>query len=357
MLDETLLFHGEVAAPEDFLKDDAMQHSEIEAAFIPAQWVEKNLTTGFITYPKRNQQLQGTCTCYSIAKALSIDELSENGNWRELSPHSLYPYFVQPGGGANSLVAAQAACKQGMTLEQLFPTDGLNELQVESSTGYAKDAKQVAVIYAPQNIVQCASDFETIASILSFYQSQGIKKGVLVTVVGCNNSTWYNMMPVPPADPSQGVTGNWYHKIIVTDFGLINGKKVLAFDNSWGELPGNKGQQFLTEEYQVAMYGAFYTLNQPDDWMTSDAAKAITKPVYNWSVDLHTGSNGPDVLALQKALQCIGMFPVSSVVAPTGAFFGITKQAVLTFQASFGLSQTGIVDEETRIALNNIFKA
>ena len=364
MKDETLLKHGERALPHEFLKEDASLHLEIAgtAAFPPAVWTEKNPKGGFVTFPKRNQGEQDTCTVYALAKALSIDEQSENGEYRELSPRSIYPYFFIPGGGANSLLEAQAVCKQGMTLEYLLPTDGLTEEQAESANGYAPDAKIIATVYAPKQIVQPATDFETIASILQTYQKLGINKGIMVTVMGTNNATWYNEMPVPPSSMPDATTGLdssgrevWYHKIIITDFGTIGGQKVLAYDNSWGTLPGIGGQQFLTENYQPFMYGGLYTLNQEDNWMTGSAAAAVTKPTHMWSTPIGPGSAGPDVLALQQALQSLGMFPVSSVVAPTGTYAGITKAGVVEFQASFGLPQTGLVDALTIAELNKIF--
>ena len=366
MKDETLLHHGENARPSDFLKEDAALHAEIAgaAAFPPATWVEKNPSGGFVTYPKRNQETQDTCTAYALAKALSIDEQAENGEWRELSPHSIYPYYVVPGGGTDSLAQAQGATKQGMTLEYLFPTDGLTEAQVESAAGYAPDAKVIATVYAPKQIIQNPTDFETIASILQTYQALGINKGVMITVMGTNNGTWYNEMPTPPSsqpDPTTGLDSSgklvWYHKVIVTDFGLINDQKYLAIDNSWGLSAGLEGQQFLGESYVPFMYGGMYTLNQPDDWMTSSAAASVTKPTYVWTVPLGPGSSGPDVLALQQALQSLGMFPVSSVVAPTGSYAGITKAGVVEFQGSFGLPQSGLVDVATIAELNKIFGA
>ncbi len=350
MIDESIFGKGATDVAADYLRPEAPQHIEISGAFQPAVWVEKK-PEDFITYPKRNQNGQSTCSMYTLAKLLAIDELSENGQWRELSPRSVYPYVVIPGGGSNSLEGARLSCKQGMTLEFLLPTDGLTEDQVQKADGYNKDAKQVAFVYAPQSVMECTVDFETIASILQGFAQQGIKKGVGVTVIGSNNGTWLSLYPKPPIPGSV----LWYHKVTVTDFGLINGKKYLSIDNSWGTTPGRAGQQFLGEEYQPSMYGGIYTLNQPDDWQTYGISHA-EKPSHQWSVTLAVGSSGPDVTALQQALQSLGMFPVSSVVKPTGAFYGVTRQSLMTFQASFGIPVTGIVDEVTRIMLNGIFK-
>lgn len=355
MIDETTFGKGAADKPSDFLKPEAPLHAEVAGAYQPTVWAEKDPAAGFTTYPKRNQGIKSDCTCYAGAKALSIDELGENGQYREFSPDSVYPYVVVPGGGANSLDVIKFIDSNGMTLEALYPSDSLTEAQasnpaVINSNIVAKDAKQVALIYRPSSYVECATDFDTIAGILHNYQVQGIKKGVMITIVGQNNGTWASTMPQVPSKASTSAL--WYHRIVVTDFGLIKGQKVLAFDNSWGDQVGNKGQQFLTEAYMPFMYGGIYTINQPD---VADL-DPMAKPSHVWTAPLTVGDSGNDVLMLQTALQSVGMFPVSSILKPTGYFGGLTKNGVQMFQAAFILPVTGIVDEATVAALNGMFK-
>lgn len=345
--DESKFGKGATDRPSDWLTPDAPNHAEIAGVFAPAVWTEKTLED-FVTYPKRNQGATLACTVYTEAKLLSIDEKSENGQWREFSPHSLYPLVVTPGGGANGLIAAQAAAKYGMTLEVLFPTDGQSEETIRNSAGYTVDAKQVALVYKSGSPVQCNTDFDTIASIIAGYHQLGKLKGVAISVIGQNNGSWTSPFPKPPADQNN----NWYHRVPVVDFGLVNGKKYLAIDNSWGEQIGYGGQQFLSEDYMPFIYGGCYNLNVPDDWQQTEKVAA---PHYVWNTDLEQGASGPDVLALQTALQSLGMFPVTSVVKPTGNFWGITKQAVILFQQSFGLSPVGVVGPLTRAKLNELF--
>lgn len=349
-MDETQFGHGAIDQPEDYFQEGSYRHEEIAGASIPVTWIEKDLATGFDIYPIRNQGAQESCVTYALAKQLAVDELSENGIYRELSPRSLYPYVFVPGGGSSAINATNVATKQGMTLEYLLPTDGLQESEVEKDTGYGTDAKLIALVYKPDSFIQCPTDFETIASILSSFKAQGKKKVITVTVRGINNGTWFSNFPKPP-DPSNAAT--WAHRISITDFGLIGGKKVLAFDNTFGINAGNKGQQFFTEDYVPYIYGGIYTLNKPDNLVS--LAQTVPPPTYTWNVDLATGSSGPDVLMLQKALQSMGMFPINTVVIPTGNFYGITKAAVQLFQTNFGLPITGKVDEITRQKLNDIF--
>jgi len=342
---------GELAKPEHFLLPDAPQHKEIAGASAPAVWIEKNPNGGFATYPKRDQGQKGDCTCYTAAKLLAIDELQENGYWRDLSPDSVYPYVCQSGGGASSIDVFNFTLSKGMALEALYASDGLSESQAEDSSKIPLDAKLIAPLYRPAQVIQCPTDFETIASILYGYQQQGIKKAVAITVIGYNNGSWRSPFPEPTASP----TGPWYHKVPVVDFGLVNGQKFLAIDNSWGSSAGIGGQQFLGQNYEGSMYGGQYLINLPDSYQAMTPS-TVPPPKHQWTTQLQTGSTGPDVLALQQALQSLGMFPVSSVIKPTGNYFGITKAAVVLFQANFGLTQTGVVDQPTIDKLNGIFK-
>lgn len=342
--------HGDLARPEHFLLPEAGLHSEVAGAMLPGNWVEKDPAGGFTTYPKRDQGVKVDCTCYGAAKSLSIDALQEMGLYRELSPDMAYPYVVQPGGGASSLDAMNFVAANGMGVDALYPSDALSEAEGESAAALPSDNKKIGMLYAPAAIVQSASDFETIASIIETFRSQGIRKAVTVTIIGQNNGTWYSATPSVPSPSNQNP--NWYHRVTVTDYGLINGEKVLAIDNSWGTAVGNGGQQFLAQGWEPYMFGAIYTVSRADAQLP---ATPPAKPTHSWSAALGPGSTGPDVLALQQALQSLGMFPASSVLAPTGNYGGITKSAVTTYQASFALPQTGLVDPATMASLNALF--
>lgn len=351
---EELLKKGAVDRPEDYSQPRAWRHSEIAGAFRPVSWKEKAMNQ-FVTYPKRNQQNQSTCVAYALAKQLAVDELSENKVWRELSPRSVYPYVYAPGGGSSAIVATKLVTKQGMTLEHLLKNDGLTEGDARLDTGYATDAKQIALVYKPSSYVEVEALFDTIASVIQEFRDQGIKKVVTVTVIGTNNGTWMSAFP-KPLTGKESSSQVWYHRVTVTDYGLINGKKYLSIDNSWGEQCGNKGQQFLSIDHQPYIYGGIYTINMPDNWQQLTGT-GIAPPKWEWKYDLSYGAEGIDVEKLQIAMQSIGMFPVSSIIKPTGRYYGMTQKSVEMFQASFGLPVTGSVDARTRAQLNSIFKA
>ncbi len=345
---------GVLDTPDLFMKPTAPQSAEIAGAFGPAVWKEKN-TNGFITYPSRYQGPTSACVAYWIAKQLAVDEYSENGVYRELSPRSLYWAGFVPGGGMYTLQAADLATKRGVTLEYLLPSDGKTEQEMRTAADYGVDARQVALIYKPSSFLEVATKFDEIAAIIDGYRSIGKKKVVGITMVGVNNGTHGDLFPKPPTVPmitdGKLTPGLWAHKVTVTDFGTVNGKRYLAIDNT---LIKGVGQQLLGEEWLPYIFGGIYSLDLPDDWLRA-AGQSVDRPHHVWKTDLSVGSKGEEVRILQEALQSIGMFPIDAVVKPTGNYFGVTMNAVKTLQAAFDLQQTGTVDEPTRKRLNEIF--
>lgn len=80
---------------------------------------------------------------------------------------------------------------------------------------------------------------------------------------------------------------------------------------------------------------------------SSRAVQAVTKPADR--VLLQNGSTGPQVSTLQEQLAELGYFNH----AVTEYYGPVTSQAVEAFQAAYGLSITGKVDESTLTALSH----
>jgi len=347
-LAEKIFGTGAVDRPGDQPDRRDFRHEEIAQAFTPAVWKEKK-PSEFFSVPPTNQGIAFDCVAHKYAKQMAIDNMNLNGGiYRHLSARAIYPYGYVEGGGMNNHYASSIVLKQGATLETLFPSENIPEMLARSAEGYAPDAKQIAFLFKPDSVIFCNPDFETIASILHSYQLAGEKKAVGILIVGENNGTWRSQFPTPPKTMDQ--PNLWYHGLVVTDFGLIGGKKYLATVNSWGEI-GEKGVQFIGESYQPFIYGADYTTKLA----YGAQGHAPNPPKYTWHSNLDIGSRGEDVLQMQIALQSMGFFPINSIQKPTGYFGGITRNALKTFQSSLLVPVTGIFDEPTREKFNEIF--
>ncbi len=141
---------------------------------------------------------------------------------------------------------------------------------------------------------------------------------------------------------------------------IENGKKYVIVQDSAGF--GGIFFRSVSEEFiKERTFESTYPLN-------FDTRPSTAAPTVNLTKDLTIGSTGPDVIALQEALQFMGYLP--NVVngepfAPTGIYGGMTKTAVLKLQEEYaavilkpsGLTAgTGYVGSSTRAFLNNKFK-
>jgi hypothetical protein len=93
---------------------------------------------------------------------------------------------------------------------------------------------------------------------------------------------------------------------------------------------GKVAKREITEEFyekRSHFKGAYFIDLKTDEFDQKVPFK------YKWTRNLTIGDRGEDVLKLQQALQWLGFFPTN--VKATGAFFGITRQAVKDFQKKY----------------------
>ena len=239
--------------------NDRPEHYEAPGALVDlpaAIWEGK---TVFTTYPIKNQGSAYDCVWNWLAKSIAVWNMNHNGGaYIELSPKSGYCYTYQSQGGCNSIQAADFAYKNGVTLESLLPSNLVPETQLRDPSNYTAEAKYIAkVAFCGPPHVSMPSDFESIAAQLQDYQNRGVKAVIGISVQMMNNGTTFTAFPrIPSFTPLSDDPRAWYHRITITDFGIINGQKVLAVDNSGGTSYGNNGQQYLTKDWEPFLYGA-----------------------------------------------------------------------------------------------------
>ena len=153
--------------------------------------------------------------------------------------------------------------------------------------------------------------------------------------------TWLSPFPKPPA---KRVWGHWLY---AGKAKLIDGKKYIGVLNSWGIDTGEKGWQWIGEDYFKSGH-VWYGWTQVFDPSSIDAG---FKHTFKEQMDL--GSIGAEVIALQTALKIDGEFP--EYVPATGLFGLITKDAVKKFQKKYGIEQAGRVGPKTLAQLNKLF--
>lgn len=257
----------------------------------------------------------------------------------ERSAKYVYAQTYQAGGGSTGRDNAKIFAEQGIAREATCPSYEAGQPPTEAFMRKGQDitesARQDAKFAKAYPYIQVGTNIENVAQAIRDTQ------GVILLINGQDNGTWLSAFPKPPASTA------WRHWIYAGKAKLINGKKHIGCLNSWGNV-GESGWQWLEEEW-------FTSGNVLSGW--SHVFNPVPPPVgfkHNFTTDLRQGMSGDEVVALQKALQLEGTFPL--VVPCTGFFGGITLDAVKKFQAKYGIVPVaGFVGPITRAKLNSIF--
>ena len=317
---------------------------EILGAPPTAKWEEK---TEFRRFPIGDQNKSGSCVAWTIAKLFGVESFLESGYFRFNSARDIYSQRPNQGPGMYIRDGMKIGVNKGVTLEALMPSLRQSETQMSQRTDARIDCEQIALIYKMKNFLSVSSQFDSQAGVIEF-----TKKALAIGVKGSNQGWTVSDGFVRPPKLGEHV---WHHALAAVDFGLINGKKYIVVDNSWGEDFGNRGQAYLGENYQAFMFPlARYFQNLPDDWRDQEP-HTIEKPKHQFNRNLGYGlTDDWEVKILQRCFKWLGVFPRR--IQATGNFYGITKEAAQTFQTTEGISPVyGFVGPKTRAALNKIF--
>lgn len=300
-------------------------------------WQEKK---DWKTYESFDQDGSSSCVANAVAKMLGIENLKEEGKFIHFSPRDIYTRRTnKPAEGMYFREAMEIGSKYGATLEQLMPSQGLSETIMNSAEDRTPYDEIIAKTGRGGNYVALPYDINAIATILS----RG--KGVLLGFMW-NYNEWDKVIPTLTDTIPQ-----YCHAICATDFGLLNGKKVIAIDESWGLK--NIKQRFLTEDWFTRRCVASWYFED----LSNKKAIGITEK-YRFLFDLEVGMSSGDVMKLQQLLKEMGFFPANQDC--TGYYGGITAKAVLDFQLNYGIvankdeAGAGRFGPKTREKLNGL---
>lgn len=307
---------------------------ELVTELEPVNWQEKK---SWRQFPIFDQNGSGSCVAQTIAKMLGVMYwIANGGQYVHFSATHVYQRRRnKPSGGMIGVDALQIA-QQGVTLEDLVPSQNMTDSEMDS-IAIPEYKKKVGEIFKAHQFVQLATrDIDAIASTI-----QKTGKPVMV---------WYwfkhNEWTTEPKVryPELTVSAGSRHSVTAVDFLLKDGKKCLVIDDSWGTKYGEKGQRFISEDFHSKrnFFAAYLTKFNFDE--------NGEVPSYKFTVTMRQGDRSTEVVALQNYLKAKGYFPTN--VDSTGYFGSITKKAVQDFQKANGLVADGIVGKNTLSALN-----
>lgn len=314
------------------------------AMFFPVQWQEKKINE-WRRFPIFDQNGSASCVAQSTAKLLGIENYLEEGKFIHFSARDLYARRTnKPQAGMNFREAMEIGNCCGATVEQLMPSQKLNEVEMNKYDDRTFLTEEVAKIGKGGDFISLPIDIDRIA-----FTIRNRKKGVMIGIRFDNN---YNK-PVPELPK----TPLYHHAIVAIDYTLWQGKKALIIEDSWGTQYGFEGQRVILEDWFKAglITAAWYY----EDLKNLPVGE-VEKPKYQFKLHLKVGSQNEEVkklkicLAFEKDEQGV-LFPLIETNV-TNYFGGICRNAIQRFQKKYGLAQNGEVDQTVRDKLNSIFK-
>lgn len=288
-----------------------------------------------------DQASSGSCVSQTVAKLLGVENLLEEGKFLELSARSIYPRgFVPPDGGMYPRDGMKIGSENGATLKALLASDLLGEDAMRKLDGETNVDRLIGKIVRGGVFVAIPINLDAVAAVLA--------RGKAIAM-----SIRFNG-DLDPKKPVLAKNGRYGHEILLTTNGLVDAKRVGAYQNSWGKGWGFGGAGIIPEDQFLGggVDSLWYYENLPNIGGTS------IKPAFVFKKALKLGMTNSDVAMLQRCLGYLSdaagyLFPLTQ--APTGYYGGITGDAVRRYQLMRGLAQTGLVDAATIVALNKDF--
>ena len=332
-------------------KSKDYKFNEIVASAEPVNWVEKP-QENWAKYRIFHQNGSGSCVAQSIRKMMGILHYLKDGVFIDFSATHVYQRRSnRPNGGMIGTNALDIAT-EGVTLNQLVPSDLLND-EVMDDMIIEPYEEDIGKIFKINGYVQPPiKDIDAIASII-----QKTGKGVMVWFY-FNREEWTSVPEIKDHYLASNGPSTLRHSVVAVDFTLYQGKKALIIDESWGDTYGLNGQRVITEDFfKIRNLFAAYIVNFKFEEEDGN------KPKYQFIKSLFfQGKNDKeDVVALQDILKYEGLFPLNT--DSTGHYGSITAGAVLKFQKKHKVSAISNLDElkgrivgpKTRNKLNELY--
>lgn len=203
----------------------------------------KHLNKPDFKIPVKDQNGSFSCVGQSAAYYESVHDAFEKGVFTEKSARDAYSQIFYPGGGSSIRSAVSLMVKKGICKESLMPSYLVggyppDEVFVTKRHDASDETRTDALSARGTAYADVKINIDTLAQAIKF------NKGLIFVVEGEDNGTWRSKFPRPPAFEVE-----WAHAIYAGKAKLINGKKHIGILNSWSANTGDRGWQWLNEEY------------------------------------------------------------------------------------------------------------
>lgn len=331
------------------LKIKDFEFKETVASTSPVIWIEK-LQSNWRKFPIFNQDGSGSCVAQTRAKELGVLRWLKDDVYIHFSATHIYQRRANKTEAGMGGVDSGEIIKNGVTLEILVPSQNMSDAQMDGVKIEAYKT-EVGKVFAVSNYLEDpVKDIETIASII---QTTG--KAVMIWFF-FETPEWTERPKV--INPNLTVEQGNRHSVTAVDFTLINGKKCLIIEDSWGSSYGLAGQRVIDEDFFKARnWYASHLISFKFDEQT------LPKPKYIFSKTLEFGQTTNDIKVLQDILKYEGLFPTN--IESSGYYGAITAKGVFSWQIKHNVAPKseleaitpngGRVGNKTITKLNEIY--
>lgn len=348
----------DIRTEETKLKD--YKFEELVTSVNPVMWTDK-VQGAWRRFPIFNQDGSGSCVAQTLAKLLGVMYYIKNQLYVHFSATHIYQRRAnKPQSGMTGVDAFNIA-RQGVTLEELVPSQNMNDGQMDGIQipPYKQDVGKVFKI--GNFVVLPIKDIDTIASVI-----QTTEKAVMVWFFFEGNE-WIDVPQILNLNLDLYALSTNRHSVAAIDFTMYAGEKALIIEDSWGKFAGLQGQRVIRESFFKArnFFAAYPITFQFEDQSVPppqpQPAPVNPKLKYNFTRVLTFGMSDPDIKALQDILKYEGFFPKN--VEGSSNYGTVTAKGVLDFQIKYQVAplnelqslQGRRVGDKTRAKLNSLY--
>ncbi len=189
----------------------------------------------------KDQNGSGSCGGQAWSYYGEVLEKVATGTYEPRSARWIYSHTRVPTGGSNGHVNCDFVVKNGWALEALVPS---------YDNGKAPDEEFMSIVPEKTNeiiedteVTKATSYLRIEPNMELFAQAIQDNYGLVMVVNGQDNGTWRTKYPKPPT------VKEWGHFVYAVGAVTVNGKKYIKIINSWGDDVGDKGYQYIGEDY------------------------------------------------------------------------------------------------------------